>query len=61
MGSSIWSRPAIRFYGTYAKWNDAAAAAGGVACTGRDCGTPVSTYGNKRSGLGYGVQVEAWW
>jgi maltoporin len=28
MGSSIWSRPALRFFATYAKWNDAAAAAG---------------------------------
>lgn len=61
MGRSIWSRPAIRFYSTYAKWNGAAAAAGSVACTGRDCNTPVTAYGDKRSGLGYGVQVEAWW
>lgn len=61
MGSSIWARPAIRFYATYAKWNDAAAAAGTVACTGRDCNTAVDAFDNKRSGVGYGVQVEAWW
>lgn len=60
MGRSLWSRPAIRFYGTYAKWNDAAAAAGTVACTGRDCATPIDAYRNKRSGFSYGVQVEGW-
>lgn len=60
MGRSIWSRPAIRFFTTYAKWNDAAAAAGPVTCTGRDCATPVDAYQNKRSGLSYGVQIEGW-
>jgi len=60
MGRSVWSRPAIRFYGTYAKWNGAAAAAGPVVCTGRDCGRPVPVFDNKRSGLSYGVQVEGW-
>lgn len=60
MGRSIWSRPAIRFFGTYAKWNDAAAAAGSVTCTGRDCNTPVDAYKNKRSGMSYGVQIEGW-
>lgn len=60
MGKSIWARPAIRFYATYAKWNDAAAAAGSVACTGRDCNTGVGAFDDKRSGVGYGVQVETW-
>lgn len=60
MGRSVWSRPAIRFYGTYAKWNDAAAQAGPVVCTGRDCGRAVPVFDNKRSGLSYGVQVEGW-
>lgn len=60
MGRSIWSRPAIRFYGTYAKWNDAAAAAGSVTCTGRDCNTPVEAYADRRSGITYGVQIEGW-
>ncbi len=60
MGRSIWSRPAIRFFGTYAKWNAPAANAGSVACGGRDCNTPVSAFGDKSSGLSYGVQVEAW-
>ena len=60
MGRSVWSRPAIRFYGTYAKWNDAAARAGTVTCTGRDCGTPVDAYRDKRSGVSYGMQLEGW-
>ena len=60
MGRSLWSRPAIRFFATYAKWNDAAAAAGTVTCTGRDCATPVDAYSNRRSAMSYGVQVEGW-
>ena len=65
MGRSIWSRPAIRFYGTWAKWNDAAARAeaagkGSVTCTGRDCGTPVDSFRDQRSGFSYGVQIEGW-
>ncbi|WP_348754412.1 carbohydrate porin [uncultured Aquincola sp.] len=60
MGKSVWARPSIRFYATYAKWNDAAAAAGSVACTGRDCATAVDAFSDKRHGVGYGVQVETW-
>ena len=60
MGRGIWARPAIRFYATYAKWNDAAARAGTVTCTGRDCGTPVDAYRDKRSGVSYGMQLEGW-
>lgn len=60
MGRSVWSRPAIRFYTTYARWNDAAAAAGTVTCSGRDCATPVDAYQGRRSGMSYGVQVEGW-
>ena len=60
MGKSLWSRPSIRFYATHAKWNNAAAAAGSVACTGRDCNTTADGYAGQRNGTGYGVQVEAW-
>lgn len=60
LGSSIWSRPALRAYYTYAKWNDAAKAAGNVACTGRDCSTPIGAFGGNTSGHSVGVQVEAW-
>ena len=60
MGPGVWARPSIRFFATYAKWNDAAATAGSVACSGRDCNTPADGFANKRSGLSYGAQVEAW-
>lgn len=60
MGRSVWSRPTIRFFATKAKWNDAAAAAGAVACSGRDCGNAADGYGKARSGLSYGVQAELW-
>lgn len=60
MGAGIMARPAIRLFATYAKWNDAAAKAGPVACTGRDCATAVTSFANKRSAVTYGAQVEAW-
>ena len=50
----------LRFFATYAKWNDTAANAGPVACTGRDCNTAVTSFANKRSAVTYGAQVEAW-
>ena len=60
MGPGMMARPALRFFATYAKWNDAAANAGPVACTGRDCNTAVTSFANKRSAVTYGAQVEAW-
>lgn len=58
MGRSIFSRPAIRFYATYAKWNDAAGDR--VVCTGRDCNRPVPAFDGKRDAVSYGVQAEVW-
>lgn len=60
MGPGIMARPALRLFATYAKWNDAAANAGPVACTGRDCNTAVTSFANKRSAVTFGAQVEAW-
>ena len=60
-GSGFWSRPTLRLYYTYAKWNDAAADVGSVACTGRDCSTALPIYQDLRSGSSVGAQVEAWW
>ena len=60
MGPGMMARPALRFFATYAKWNDAAANAGPVACSGRDCSTAVTSFANKRSAVTYGAQVEAW-
>lgn len=56
-GSSFWSRPVLRAYYTYAKWNDAAQAAA-------TAGTPMSTtgsFGASTSGSTIGFQVETWW
>ncbi|MGC7590813.1 maltoporin [Bisgaard Taxon 46] len=47
-GSSIWARPAIRVFGTYAHWNDK---------FGGRAGTPKAKDGE----FIYGVQFEAWW
>ncbi|MDO4233269.1 MAG: carbohydrate porin, partial [Lautropia sp.] len=60
LGNDVTVRPALRLFATYAKWNDAAAAAGSVVCSGRDCGRPVDVFADKRSGVFYGAQVEAW-
>ena len=69
-GKGFWTRPSLRAYYTYAKWNDAAnkdngwgAGTGGVACTGRDCGVTIDSTDIKghTSGSTYGVQMEAWW
>ncbi len=61
MGPGVTTRPSIRLYATYAKWNDAAASAGAVACSGRDCATAADGFADRRSNLSFGVQVEAWW
>ncbi|MDO5055831.1 MAG: carbohydrate porin [Lautropia sp.] len=60
MGPGVFARPALRLFATYAKWNDAAAAAGPVACTGRDCGHAIDFFNDKRSAVTFGAQVEAW-
>ncbi|HEY9130855.1 MAG TPA: carbohydrate porin [Dyella sp.] len=60
-GTGFWARPTLRVYYTYAKWNDAAAASGSVACTARDCSTALPVYNDMRSGSSIGAQVEAWW
>lgn len=47
-GSSIWARPAIRVFGTYAHWND-------------KFGPRVGTKQASDREFIYGVQFEAWW
>ncbi|MDO4904149.1 MAG: carbohydrate porin [Lautropia sp.] len=61
LGSDVTARPALRLFATYGKWNDAAAAAGPVVCSGRDCNTAADGFDGKRSVVIYGAQVEAWW
>lgn len=56
-GAGFWSRPVLRAYYTYAKWNTAAQAAAAA-------GTPLSatgTFGSSTNGSTIGFQVETWW
>lgn len=57
-GDSIWSRPAIRVYATYANWDEKWGYSNGTAMND----TNVATYsrGNDDEFI-YGVQFEAWW
>lgn len=51
-GRSIWARPVIRLFATYADWND-------------DNGVPLGAGGvikpGDTSGTTFGAQIEAWW
>ncbi|TDR73044.1 maltoporin [Paludibacterium purpuratum] len=55
--SGFWSRPQLRLFATYAKWNDAAqqAAAAGSALAAN------GPFDGKTHGMTIGAQVEAWW
>lgn len=53
-GPGLWSRPELRAYVTYGKWNDAATA----AVNASNNSGPV--YGNNTSGASYGIQLETW-
>ncbi|PRC94971.1 maltoporin [Solimicrobium silvestre] len=55
MGEAYWSRPELRFFVTYGKWNNAATA----AVNANNNSGPV--YNNGTSGTSAGVQLEAWW
>lgn len=53
-GPGLWSRPELRAFVTYGKWNDAATA----SVNASNNSGPV--YGNGRSGASAGFQVETW-
>lgn len=55
MGPSYWSRPELRFYVSYGKWNGAAT----PLVNANNNSGPV--YGNNTSGTSAGLQLEAWW
>ncbi|WP_295998446.1 carbohydrate porin, partial [Rugamonas sp.] len=55
MGESYWSRPELRFYVTYGKWNGAATP---LVNANNNSG---AVYGNGTSGTSAGLQLEAWW
>jgi maltoporin len=56
VGRNFWSRPELRAFITYAKWNDAAQAA---ATPGTTLST-TGSFGANTSGRSIGVQVESW-
>ncbi|WP_058972458.1 maltoporin [Type-D symbiont of Plautia stali] len=65
-GESIWSRPALRLYTTYAKWNekwgyaDASESAWRKNIALRD--SPAKTFSRGAgSEVAFGAQIEAWW
>ena len=53
LGKGFWSRPVLRGFITYAKWNDPAKA--GVNANSNN------VWANSNNGMTYGVQVESWW
>lgn len=53
-GPGLWSRPELRAFVTYGKWNDAATA----SVNASNNSGPV--YGNRTSGTSYGFQLETW-
>jgi maltoporin len=61
-GRGFWARPELRFFYTYAKWNDKArdGAFGNCASCGV-AGGPAGPFGTSTNGSTYGFQVEAWW
>lgn len=56
-GNGFWSRPVLRAFYTYAKWNDAAQAAAGAG----DSLSKTGVFGGKTNGSSVGFQVESWW
>lgn len=55
LGRDYWSRPELRFFVSYGKWNNAATA----AVNAFNNSGPV--YGSDTSGVSYGLHMEAWW
>ena len=56
-GNGFWSRPALRAFYTYAKWNDAAQAAASAGSSLSRSGV----FGATTNGSTVGFQVETWW
>jgi maltoporin len=62
-GGSYFTRPELRLFLTYAKWNDAAQRTGIAGQPTGTCSTAASTspYGCDTNGVSFGAQVEAWY
>jgi maltoporin len=60
-GKGAYSRPELRVFYTYAKWNDAAMKDPGNPMNAVDSKGNHSVYENSTNGSSFGVQAEAWW
>ncbi|QDI10787.1 Maltose-inducible porin [Klebsiella electrica] len=66
-GDSIWSRPAIRLFATYAKWDDKWGYANGDSGAGYTSGVAYNDTSAKTFSRGdsdewtFGAQMEIWW
>lgn len=58
-GPESGSRPTVRLFYTYARWNDAARTA--FTAGGINESRLARVYGDRRSGSSVGVQAETWW
>jgi maltoporin len=60
-GRGFWTRPELRFFYNYNKWNNKAR--DGVFGPGNQtvAGGTAGPFGTSTSGSTYGLQVEAWW
>lgn len=62
MGRGFWSRPELRLFYTYARWNDAArVAAEGSSDPAVATLSSTGVFGAQNSGSTIGLQFEAWW
>jgi maltoporin len=59
-GGAYFTRPEIRLFVTYAKWNDAAQA-GGIFGQSGCPGSETGVFKCDTNGISAGAQVEAWW
>jgi len=59
-GGAYFTRPELRFFVTYASWNDAAKAQG-IFGQGGCPGTEGATFKCDANGITVGAQMEAWW
>lgn len=59
-GKGVWSRPELRTFVTYAKWNTAAQNAANLAAPGSALSS-TGVFGGSTNGTSIGVQVESWW
>jgi maltoporin len=60
-GRGFWARPELRFFYTYAKWNNKARDGVFGPNAGVVAGGVNGPYGTNTKGSTYGFQVEAWW